>query len=112
MIFNELPSKAMRSCFSSSVSMRTYLPTKKNAGRRARRGITKDLDRRFRAQRSRKALSSDNGTKSSPTKDMSQTFAGFMSMERYDRIRSPATIIINRRDVIPNILFLAIVANQ
>ena len=80
----------------------------KKAGSRASNGITNDLDIRFNAQRRRKALSSDSGTNRSPTKDISHTFAGLMSMETYDRIRSPATMLINRRDVIPNILYLAI----
>ena len=71
----------------------------------------KDFDMRFKAQRSRNAFKRDSGTNSRPTRDIIHTFAGLIRMERYDRIKSPATIIINRRDVIPNIFFIAIAGN-
>ena len=64
-----------------------------------------DFESRFKAHRSKTIFKMDRGTNRRPTKDISHTFAGLISIERYDRMRSPATILINRRDVIPNILF-------
>ena len=92
----------------SSVSYCTYLPTKKNAGIRARSGIMKDLDLRLIAHRRRIILTIESGTKRIPVKDISHTFAGLTTIEAYDRTRSPATASMITRDVSPKNQFLDI----
>ena len=79
---------------------------KKNEGIRARRGITKDFERRLMAQRRRMTLSVIKGTKRRPERDTSHTFAGFMAIETYDNARSAATMSISTLDDIPkNVAF-------
>ena len=92
----------------SSDEVWTYLPIKKNEGSRANRGITKERDRRFKAQSRRIMFMMDNGTNINPSRDNPHAFAGFMNTEPYDTTKSPATISISTRDVNPKNLFLAI----
>ena len=90
----------------SSVSYCTYLPTKKNAGMRARSGIMKDFDLRLMAHRRRMTLTIERGTKRMPVKEIIHTFAGLTTIDAYDRTRSPATASMITRDVSPKNQFL------
>ena len=106
MTFNASSLYSERAMRDSSVSYCTYLPTKKNAGMRARSGIMNDLDIRFMAQRRRMTLAIESGTKRIPVREINHTFAGLTTIDAYDRTRSPATASMITRDVSPKNQFL------
>lgn len=79
-----------------------------HAGSSASKGMTNALDLRSKAHIKRAAFTTDNGTKSRPMTENSQSFAGFTNMATYDSTRNAAAINIIRRDVSPKNLFFDI----
>jgi hypothetical protein len=58
-----------------------YLPKKKKQGASARSGITTERERLFNAHSKRMRLARASGTKKSPDRDMTHSFAGLMTIE-------------------------------
>jgi hypothetical protein len=72
---------------------------KKTHGRIATNGINADLDLRISAHMSKMTLITHKGKKANPNKEISQTFAGLMTKDKYDTPNNTARIIIATRDV-------------
>ena len=95
---------------SSSDANCTYLPRKNTHGRIASSGMTKALDLRMIAHTRRKAFVARSGRNDRPSRETSQSFAGFTMNERYDTSRSAATTSIRKREVRPKKMFLPCLA--